>query len=70
MITLYDEVNKVLELFLANVKEVLQEQFLGMYLYGSLASGDFNIETSDIDFVVVTTTNISEGMYLKLSNMH
>lgn len=26
-----------------------------MYLYGSLSSGDFNPETSDIDFLVVTT---------------
>ncbi len=68
--TPYPDVNEVLNLLLTNVKEILQEQFVGMYLYGSLSSGDFNSETSDIDFLVVTTDFLSEKTISELENMH
>ena len=57
--TPYPDVNEVLNLLLTNVKGILRDQFVGMYLYGSLSSGDFNPETSDIDFLVVTTDFLS-----------
>lgn len=47
------EVNEILEMLLNGVKGVLGERLVGMYVYGSLASGDFNLQTSDIDFLVV-----------------
>ena len=50
----YPDVNAVLNMLLADVQTVLGEHFIGMYLYGSLSSGDFDPERSDIDFVVVT----------------
>jgi predicted nucleotidyltransferase len=68
--TPYAEVNEVLNLLLANVKEILGDQFVGMYLYGSLSSGDFNPETSDIDFLVVTTNALSEKTVSELEAMH
>ncbi len=68
--TSYPAVNEVLKLLLANVKEILQDQFVGMYLYGSLASGDFNPKTSDIDFLVVTTDELAEEIITKLEAMH
>ena len=68
--TPYPAVNEVLKLLLANVKEILQDQFVGMYLYGSLASGDFNPETSDIDFLVVTTDTLSGEIIAELEAMH
>jgi len=68
--TPYPDVNEVLNLLLANVKEILGSQFVGMYLYGSLASGDFNPETSDIDFLVVTTDILSDGTISELEAMH
>jgi len=40
-----------------------------MYLEGSLASGDFD-EDSDIDFVVVTSEDISGDLFLALQAMH
>lgn len=69
-LTPYAEVNIVLELLLKNVKKIFKNQFVGMYLYGSLASGDFDVETSDIDFVVVTTDSISNDTFLALKAMH
>jgi predicted nucleotidyltransferase len=68
--TPYPDVNEVLNLLLLNAKEILGDQFVGMYLYGSLSSGDFNTETSDIDFLVVTTGKLSQEMISKLENMH
>ena len=68
--TLYDDVNDVLNLLLTNVKEILQEQLVGMYLYGSLASGDFDPETSDVDFLFVTDNVLANEIISKLEIMH
>jgi predicted nucleotidyltransferase len=68
--TPYPEVNEVLNLLHKNVKEILQDQFVGMYLYGSLSSGDFDPETSDIDFVVVTSEMLAEETIAQLESMH
>jgi len=68
--SIFPDVNEVLNLLLSNVKEILAGQFVGMYLYGSLSSGDFNPETSDIDFLFVTADYLSEEMISKLEAMH
>jgi predicted nucleotidyltransferase len=68
--TPYQDVNEVLNLLLTNVKEILKDQFFGMYLYGSLSSGDFNPETSDVDFLVVTEEILSEDLIAQLDAMH
>ena len=56
--TKYPEVNKILDLLLTSVSQVLGNQLVGMYLYGSLSSGDFDPQSSDIDFLVVTTSSL------------
>lgn len=68
--TPYPDVNEILELLLTHTKEILKEQFIGMYLYGSLSSGDFNPETSDIDFLFVTESTLSTEMITELASMH
>ena len=68
--SIFHDVNEVLSLLLSGVKEILGDQFVGMYLYGSLSSGDFNPQTSDIDFLFVTASMLSEGMIAKLEAMH
>lgn len=68
--TPYPDVNAVLNLLLINVKEILQDQFVGMYLYGSLSSGDFNPQTSDVDFLAITTESLSEARIAQLKSMH
>jgi len=67
---LYPDVNKILNLLLTNVQEILGNQLVGMYLYGSLSSGDFNPESSDIDFLVVTTSTLSDKAIADLRSMH
>ncbi len=68
--TPHQDVNEILYLLHTDVKQILGDQFVGMYLYGSLSSGDFNPETSDIDFLVVTKDALSDAMISKLENMH
>jgi hypothetical protein len=68
--TPYPGVNLVLQLLLENVKTVLGDYFVGMYLYGSLAGGEFRPERSDIDFVVVTSEELPDNLILGLKNMH
>jgi predicted nucleotidyltransferase len=68
--TPYDDVNELLHLLLTNAKEILKDQFVGMYLYGSLSSGDFNPETSDVDFLVVTKEILPTEIVSELEEMH
>jgi len=55
----YPELRNVLNIFVADVKTELAENLIGIYLVGSLASGDFDLD-SDIDFLVVTNTELTE----------
>jgi hypothetical protein len=68
--TPYPGVNEVVHLLLENVRETLGEYFVGLYLHGSLAGGDFNPESSDIDFVVVTTQELPESILPGLKAAH
>jgi hypothetical protein len=49
---------------------VLATQFYGLYLYGSLASGDFDPKRSDIDFLVVTEGRLAEQNVTALRALH
>lgn len=64
------EVRQVLDTVLYGVQAILGEQFLGMYLYGSLAIGGFDPRTSDIDFLVVTNTELNLEAVAALGEMH
>ena len=68
--TPYPEVNEILNLLLDNVKRILGDRFVGMYLYGSLSSGDFDLETSDIDFLVVASEPLPDEIIAALEAMH
>lgn len=68
--TPYTDVNAVLAHFLIQIRAILGDQFRGMYLDGSLALGDFNPETSDIDFIVTTDADLSDDQFLALRTMH
>ena len=70
MPTPYLDVNVVLDVLLSSVRDVLGDCFVGLYLYGSLASGDFDPLRSDIDFVVVTTAELPAEMIKAVEMMH
>ena len=66
----YPDVNEILHLVLTEARAALGSQFFGMYLYGSLSSGDFHPDASDIDCLMVTTDMLSEKTIAKLETMH
>jgi len=68
--TLYADVNAVLRDFLACIQAILGDRFLGMYLDGSLALGDFDPHSSDIDVVVVTDAALADDLFVALRDMH
>lgn len=68
--TPYPDVNSALQGFLVRIQAILGDSFIGMYLYGSLAQGDFNLDTSDIDFIVITERGVTEDQFALLDEMH
>ena len=68
--TPYTDVNTALDLLLKAVQATVQGQLVGLYLYGSLASGDFDSQSSDIDFVVVTNGVLEDETIAELDAMH
>jgi hypothetical protein len=69
-LTPFADVNEVLRELLAQVQTVLGSHFVGMYLSGSLALGDFNPHRSDIDLVIVTDAPVSGELFAALLAMH
>ena len=67
--TPYSDVKEILNVLFTNVKEILQDHFVGIYLFGSLANGGFD-EHSDIDVLVVTDSKISDDIFSALKKMH
>ena len=68
--TPYYDINLFLQILLDNVRGVLGDYFVGMYLYGSLATGDFDPNKSDIDFLVVTSEKLPKSLISDLKTMH
>ena len=68
--TAYPDVNSLLQGFLVHIQAILGDSFIGMYLYGSLAQGDFNHESSDIDFIVITEREVTDDQFALLDEMH
>jgi predicted nucleotidyltransferase len=64
------EVDAALRRLLTGVAEALGEQLVGLYLYGSLASGDFDPATSDLDFLVLTDGPLAPTRVDALARLH
>ncbi|MBM3209558.1 DUF4111 domain-containing protein [Candidatus Shapirobacteria bacterium] len=68
--TAYPPVNQLLGCLLKKVTDILSDEFVGMYIQGSLALEDFVPDRSDIDLVVVTQFPIRDDLLKKLESMH
>jgi hypothetical protein len=68
--TPYPDVNTVLFVLRDETRAILGERFTGLYLYGSLSSGDFNPHSSDIDFLVLTNGYLPNDLVAALETMH
>ncbi len=56
----YPELREVLIVFVNEIAAEINENLVGIYLVGSLALGDFDLD-SDVDFLVVTCRELTES---------
>ena len=67
--TPYPDLNAVLHDLTAGVQHALGDTFVGAYLQGSFAVGDFD-EQSDVDFVVIIRDDLSREQVAALNEVH
>src|SRR3989337_196742 len=68
--TPYADINRLLESLLSRMRHICQEKLVGLYLYGSLTTGDFDPESSDIDLLAATSSDVSDTEFDALRAMH
>ena len=69
-VTPYGDVNGLLNTLLTRMQSILHDKLVGLYLYGSLVTGDFDHDISDIDLLTVTSVDIDELEFEALKKMH
>ena len=67
--TPYPEANTIVRELVTGIIAILGARITGIYLDGSLATGDFDM-ASDIDFMVITHAEIDEHLFAQLKEMH
>lgn len=69
-ITGYPKIGGLLVRLLHHMQPVLDEDLVGLYLYGSLVAGGFDPEVSDLDVLAVTSSDIDDQQFEALDDMH
>jgi hypothetical protein len=64
------DVNALVDLLLTEMRAVLGQELVGLYLTGSLATGGFRHDVSDVDLVAATVTEIDGRELAGLQAMH
>jgi hypothetical protein len=64
----YPELREVLKNFAGDIESELAGNLTGIYLVGSIATGDFDLD-SDVDFLVVTNTGLTEANMRSLQDI-
>ncbi len=67
--TPYPDLNNVLQDLVGSIQSVLGSKFVGVYLQGSFAVGDFDLY-SDVDFIVVIEEELSAEEVQGLQGVH
>src|SRR5689334_18419057 len=68
--TNYPHINRLLADLLARMQAILGDKLVGLYLYGSLVTGDFDDTVSDIDLLAAITDDLTEPQFSALQAMH
>src|SRR3954466_13765022 len=67
--TPYPDLNTVLAALVSTVRRALGDTFVGAYLQGSFAVGDFD-QHSDVDFIIATRDELSDTQVADLQAIH
>lgn len=68
--TPHADANRLLESLLARLQGLLREKLVGLYLYGSLATGDFDPGISDVDLLAALASGLGDAELASLRAMH
>jgi predicted nucleotidyltransferase len=68
-LTPYLRLDEVLINYAQTSRDVLHDNFVGLYLLGSLAIGDFDL-TSDVDFMIATKDELSDEELNRVRSAH
>ena len=64
------EIDELLGSLLDRMRQILDRRLVGLYLYGSLVTGDFDRHSSDIDLLAVTSSDLDEQEFDRLDQLH
>jgi predicted nucleotidyltransferase len=68
--TAYPHVNTMLRDLLTRLRSILGEKLIGMYLYGSLVTGDYDDALSDVDLMVALRGDFTDEEFAAIEAMH
>jgi len=69
-ITPYQDINEILSFISESIKTILGKNLIGVYLFGSLAYGDFNPDSSDIDLVTIINNPLNHHELELIKQLH
>jgi hypothetical protein len=69
-LTPYKDINAVLMMLTEGVDKIIGNDLVGLYLTGSLTYGDFNPDSSDIDFLTIMKKPLSQEKFEQIKQLH
>lgn len=67
---IHNEIIDLVTLFRIELGEILAKKLHGLYLYNSVAMGNFEPQYSDVDFIVILKSKLVEAELLELKTLH
>ncbi|HET7271873.1 MAG TPA: aminoglycoside adenylyltransferase domain-containing protein [Rubrobacter sp.] len=64
------EIKALLDRLTDEIRQSLDGSLVGLYVYGSLVTGDFERDSSDIDLLAVVSSDIEGATFERLERMH
>src|SRR5262245_33794275 len=65
----HPHIQRMLDDLLARMQAILASRLVGLYLYGSLVTGDFDNEVSDVDLLAATSEDMNAAEFAALKAM-
>lgn len=68
--TRYRPIDDLLAVLMESLTPILGSDWIGMYVHGSLALGEFDPNRSDLDYVVITAHSLPSRKIVELEKLH
>jgi predicted nucleotidyltransferase len=68
--TAFADVDALIAALRAELQTILGDKLVGLYVFGSLATGAFERATSDVDLVAALTSDLDQAQCERLARMH